>query len=114
MYFTKAKNIVPYTGVFVNIWGLMYQGSVSTFFFLHSSLWTLNYDVSNSVVRLFKYNLFLAYLLFGPTCLTKIFYAKMDVNFLINITTLLTKIIVETQLSNAVWNRKQKNYGPFP
>ena len=38
----------------------------------------------------------------------------MDVNFLINITTLLTKIIVETQLSNAVWNRKQKNYGPFP
>ena len=76
MYFTKAKNIVPYTGVFVNIWGLMYQGSVSTFFFLHNSLWTLNYDVSNSVVCLFKYNLFLAYLLFGPTCLTKIFYGR--------------------------------------
>lgn len=94
--------------------GFDVSGFSINIFFLHNSLWTLNYDVSNSVVCLFKYNLFLAYLLFGPTCLTKIFYAKMDVNFLINITTLLTKIIVETQLSNAVWNRKQKNYGPFP
>ena len=78
MYFTiiEAKNAVPYTGMFVNIWGLMYQGSVSTFFFLHNALWTLNYDVSNSVVRLFKYNLFLADLLFGPTYLTKIFNSK--------------------------------------
>ena len=56
--------------------GFDVSGFSINIFFLHNSLWTLNYDVSNSVVCLFKYNLFLAYLLFGPTCLTKIFYGR--------------------------------------
>ena len=90
--------------------GFDVSGFSINIFFLHNSLWTLNYDVSNSVVCLFKYNLFLAYLLFGPTCLTKIFYGCQ---FFDQYHYLADKI-VETQLSNAVWNRKQKNYGPFP